>query len=128
MAQVNKKKLANELRREAWRRFARLAGGAASKEARMARLRALFTATELITLEKRLAILILLERGVSYRKIGRALDVTRTTVSAVKRGRENPPKRARPYTTLPPLKLNENHWMKRKERGKKRYYLGVRVV
>jgi uncharacterized protein YerC len=128
MAQVNKKKLPEGLRQEAWRRFARLTGGAASEEARHARLRALFTPTELIALEKRLAILILLERGKSYRAIGRIIDVTRSTVSAVKRGRENPPARARPYTPLPPLKLNENHWMKRKERGKKRYYMGARVV
>ena len=127
MAQVNKRKLPEHIRREAWRQFTRAIGTASSEATLMARLRALLTPTELIALEKRLAILVLLARGWSYRKIGRALDVTRTTISAVKRGMGNPPKKARPYTPLPPLHLNDNHWMKRRERGKKKYYMGARI-
>jgi uncharacterized protein YerC len=54
-------------------------------------LRAVLTPTEIIALEKRLAISVLLARGMSYRAIGKILDVTPVTISAVKRGIGTPP-------------------------------------
>lgn len=92
MVRVNKNRLKGELKKEAWKRFARLVGDARTDDTLLASLRAVLTPAEIIALEKRLAIAILLERGKSYKTIGRALDVTSVTISAVKRGVGTPPK------------------------------------
>lgn len=52
-----------------------------------------FTPNEKIIIEKRLAILYLAERGLSYRKIREEVDVTSKTISFVKRGFKKPIKR-----------------------------------
>jgi len=127
MAQVNKRKIPDWIRKWAWELFARMVHSPRAGTVLAASLKTLLTPTEMIALEKRLAIRVLLARGWSYRKIGRALDITRPTVSAVKRGMGNSPEKARPYAPLPPLKLDENTWYKRRERGKKKYYMGVRI-
>ena len=94
MVRVNKNRIKGELRKAAWKRFSRLVGNARSDDALLAALRAVMTPAEIIALEKRLAIATLLERGMSYQKIGRFIDVTSVTISAVKRGIGTPPKRA----------------------------------
>lgn len=52
-----------------------------------------FTPNEKIIIEKRLAILYLAEKGLSYRKIREDVDVTSKTISFVKRGFKKPIKR-----------------------------------
>lgn len=69
MTHVSKKNVNQELREKAWRRF---------------NADRFLTPTEKILVEKRLLISLLLEQGLSYRKIGEMLDVTRVTISFVK--------------------------------------------
>ncbi len=52
-----------------------------------------FTPQEKIVLEKRLGIFYFLEKGLSYREIGRELAITLKTISFVKRGFKEPRKR-----------------------------------
>ncbi|MFH0806573.1 MAG: Trp family transcriptional regulator [Candidatus Brennerbacteria bacterium] len=96
MVRVNKNRLKGELKKEAWKRFSRLVGNAHTDDVLLAALRAVLTPAEIIALEKRLAIAILLEHGESYQAIGHTLDVTSVTISAVKRGIGTPPKHFRP--------------------------------
>lgn len=96
MVRVNKNRLKGELKKAAWQRFARLVGNARNEDALLVALRAVLSPSEIIALEKRLAILLLLERGKSYQEIGRVLNVTSVTISAVKRGIGTAPKRSRP--------------------------------
>jgi uncharacterized protein YerC len=95
MVRVNKNRISGELKKAAWQRFSRLVANARSEDALLTALRAVLTPAEIIALEKRLAITFLLERGKSYQEIGRTLDVTSVTISAVKRGIGTSPKRSR---------------------------------
>ncbi len=52
-----------------------------------------FTPDEKIMIEKRLAILYLLEKDLSYRQISKEIDVTSKTISFTKRGFQGPTKR-----------------------------------
>lgn len=96
MVRVNKNRIKGELKKAAWKRFFRLVASARTDDALLVALRAVLTPAEIIALEKRLAIAILLERGMNYQAIGRLIDVTSVTISAVKRGIGTPPKRLRP--------------------------------
>ncbi|MBI2278895.1 MAG: hypothetical protein HYU81_02430 [Candidatus Brennerbacteria bacterium] len=91
MVRVNKNRIKGDLKKEAWKRFSHLVGNAHSEDALLTALRRVLTPAEIIALEKRLAITVLLERGMSYQKIGRLIDVTSVTISAVKRGVGTPP-------------------------------------
>lgn len=69
MTYVNKKQIPKELQERAWKRFD------AEK---------FLTPSERILIWKRLAIAVLLEEGLIYRRIGEMLNVTRVTISFVK--------------------------------------------
>ncbi len=74
MVRVNKTQFPKELRERAWKRIQQDAN----------ELKNLLTPEEILILEKRIAILILLGEGKSYREIGRTIDVSPRTVSFIK--------------------------------------------
>lgn len=72
------KKIDQKLSKEAWGRFDP---------------NRFLTPSEKTLIEKRLLIAVLLEKGVTYRKIGEILDVTRVTISFVKHNLKRTPRR-----------------------------------
>ena len=97
MTRVNKKHIAQELREAAWRPFWKTIGKSGSETVFLANMERFLTPSEIILIEKRLLISLLLERGFSYRKIGEALDVTRVTISFVKHNLKRTPRVHRKY-------------------------------
>lgn len=84
MVNVSKTQFPPELRKEVWGKFWRIVKTSPSPEALMKNLSVFLSSNEISMLEKRLAILLLLEKGVSYREIGKTIDVSRSTISFVK--------------------------------------------
>ncbi|TSA44545.1 hypothetical protein D4R51_03530 [bacterium] len=84
MVHVSKKYLEAELKKSAWKNFRKAIKDSGSNEAFLVNLKKFLTPTEIIMLEKRLAIPVLLERGLSYRSIGEIIDVSPNTISFVK--------------------------------------------
>ncbi|MBI2279004.1 MAG: helix-turn-helix domain-containing protein [Candidatus Brennerbacteria bacterium] len=128
MVRVNKTQFPVKLRREARERLRRLLHGTASGEELFRTLAQILTPMELLLIEKRLAIPILLARGMSYREIGRTIDVGPAAISFVKHHLTRKPRVPRRYDALPPIRRSKEHWMEKQKRGKKQYYMGVRVV
>lgn len=94
MTRVNKKNIGQELREKAWKRFD------ADK---------FLTPSEKILIEKRLLISLLLDRGLSYRKIGEMLDVTRVTISFVKRHLKRVPRVSGEASSMMPRRRKKEH-------------------
>lgn len=128
MVRVNKKYLAKELKSEAWGRFWRTLKKSESEETLLAKLGRFFTPTEIAMLEKRLAILVLLERNASYRTIGRTIDVSANTISFVKHNltrkqvvhrRYSPMRNPKPKKKLPffPPRVGHGRWLRAKLNG-----------
>lgn len=92
MVNVNKKYLEENLKNSIWRDFVRKIKKARSEKDIKETIGKLFTLAELIMIEKRLAIISLLKRGLSHREIGRILDVSPATVSFVRNGFSKPKK------------------------------------
>lgn len=90
MVNVSKKYINKELQAKAWSIFLQEIGGAGSPEVLLSRLRKFFTPSEIIMLEKRLSISVLVQQKVSYKSICRILDVSHTTVSFVKHNLTKP--------------------------------------
>lgn len=86
MVNVNKKYLHDRIVKGSWALFKKEVLAAKSDEELKHLLGQFFAPTEKIQLEKRLAILYLLKTGMSYREIGRAIDVAPATISFVKKG------------------------------------------
>lgn len=84
MVNVSKKYINKELQMSAWGVFLHKTKEANSSEEVLTNLKKFLTSSEITMLEKRLLIPLLIERGLSYRDIGRALDVSSTTISFVK--------------------------------------------
>jgi len=84
MVHVNKIQFPSELHKEVWEKFWKITKNSSSPETLTKNLSTLLTSNEIFVLEKRLAILLLLEKGMSYREISRTIDVTRSTISFVK--------------------------------------------
>jgi len=84
MTRVNKKQIEGAVRNEAWQRFREAVKKSGSNEAVTKALAAFLTPSEMTMLEKRLVIPVLLARGLSYREICRAIDISQNTVSFVK--------------------------------------------
>ena len=53
-------------------------------------LEKILTSEEILIIEKRTGIICLLEKGVAYREISRQLDISRPTISFVKKGLKRP--------------------------------------
>lgn len=133
MVRVNKKYIEQELRDEAWRRFGDVVKKSKSEKELVDDLHKFLTEPEIIQLEKRLIIPILLERKKSYRAIGEAIDVTRTTISFVKNNLKrkprirrkysssHPPRKKRKELPLLPPRSGHGRWLRAKLRGQKFY-------
>lgn len=132
MVRVNKKYIEQELRDAAWERFLEIIKKSKSADSTVANLRKFLTNSEMILLEKRLLIPILLERKMSYRKIGEIIDVSRVTISFVKHNLIRKPRTRRKYSSigshrkreelplLPPY-VGHGRWLRAKLRGDKFY-------
>lgn len=85
MAQISKRPLGAEVRREMFQAFFR-ALAKISDEAAMAKiLDDIFTPTEKVMIAKRVMAAILLDRGYPYHKIGEFLKMSPTTINTVQR-------------------------------------------
>jgi|SRR3989344_7241719 len=132
MVRVNKKHIEQELRNAAWKRFLEAIRGSRSTDNLVSNLRRFLTSSEIIQLEKRLIIPILLERKMSYRAIGEIIDVSRATISFVKHNLTRKSRIPRKYGStassrkrkelpiLPPY-VGHGRWLRAKLRGDKFY-------
>lgn len=84
MVRINKTQFPPALRKEVWGKVFKIAEKSSSPEKLSHNFASFLTSSELALLEKRIATLLLLEKGKSYREIGRIIDVTRSTVSYIK--------------------------------------------
>ncbi len=82
MVRVNKTQFPEKLRRQVWEILWNYTKQ--SPEALARKFSTLFTRSEIVMLEKRLAIPLLLNQGLSYKEIGRMIDVSPATISSVK--------------------------------------------
>lgn len=86
-------------------------------------MRQFLSPSEIIMIEKRLAILELLDQGIKYSDIKEIIDVSGTTISFVRKGFKNNPKKQRLIKKEPPkiLKLPDMGYPTYKGRGRWRY-------
>jgi len=101
MVRVSKKYLEEELRRKSWRRFLDEIQKSKLEEELVKNIKKFLTPAEITMLEKRLAIPVLLERGLSYRAIGETIDVSPNTISFVKHNLTKKPVVHRKYSSMP---------------------------
>lgn len=85
MTRINKTQFPIKLRIEAWERIKNEVHATGSLEQFKQSLGTYISPAEMKMLEKRSAILLLLEKGKTYRNIGETIDVSRATVSYIKR-------------------------------------------
>ncbi len=139
MTRVNKKYIKQELQNAAWKYFGDVIKKSKSEKELVQNLHKFLTESEIVMLEKRLIIPILLGRKMSYRAIGEMIDITRTTISFVKKGLKRKPRIKRKYSPnpnyreikeVPPLPSRSGHgrWLRAKLRGQKFYYIKRKVV
>lgn len=83
MVNISRKYLSENLKADAWRRFRQEIGRGSRLETA---LKKIFTPKEIVMIEKRLAILVTLDKGNSYLDIRRLLDVSPGTISFIKQG------------------------------------------
>jgi len=88
---VSKKYINAVIRKHAWDIFHQSLRKTHTPDEYIKRLQTFLTKDELITLEKRLAIPVLLRQGMSYRAIGKELDVSFHMISFVKKGLKRKP-------------------------------------
>lgn len=100
MTNVSKKYIEKKLQTEAWSRFLKKVHQSKSAGALLLSIREFLTDSEITMLEKRLSIPILLERKMSYRAIGAAIDVSPATISFVKHNLTKKPVRHRQYSSF----------------------------
>ena len=98
MVRVSKKYLEDKLKRESWRRLLNEVQKSKSEEELIKSVEKFLTSAEITMLEKRLAIPILLKRGLSYRAIGEVIDVSPNTISFVKHNLTKKPVVHRKYS------------------------------
>lgn len=127
MVRVSKKYLDSELKKRSWQRFLEMLESSKSPEKLATRIGKFLTPSEIVMLEKRLAIPILLDRRMSYREIGRMIDVTPGTISFVKHNltkrpvvhkKYNPMLTPKPKKELPllPPRINYNRWIRERRK------------
>lgn len=86
MVRINRKYLEADLKEEIWKRFLKEFIRIKSPKDLPGLLEKFFTSSEIVMLEKRLAIKYLIEKGLQYRKISETIDVAPATISFVKNG------------------------------------------
>lgn len=95
MVNISKKYLNEELEKNVWELFKKIIRQASSEKDPKNLLGKLFSKSEIAMIEKRLGIFYLLGKGLSYREIGRILDVSSATISFVKKGFRKPDKKVK---------------------------------
>ncbi len=86
MVNVSKKYLDEKLKAEIWNRFVKEISLVKSEKQAEQFLKKLFTSSEIIMLEKRLATMILIDKGLKYRDISNLIDVAPATIAFIKSG------------------------------------------
>lgn len=99
MVNINKTQFPDELRKKAWQKFFVVAHRSTSPDILARELKKVLTSSEIIMLEKRLTIPLLIENGMSYRQIGQMIDVSQTTISFIKQGFKKRPVIHRKYSS-----------------------------
>ena len=84
MVRINRTQFPAALRQKTWKALWIMGKDSESPEAMMRKLKKVIAPSEIEMFEKRLAIMILLKEGFSYRAIGRAIDVSPSTISFIK--------------------------------------------
>lgn len=84
MVNVNKKEIKDDLLGEAWDKLWR--ESKKSDKDFKNKIRSLLSQSELFLFERRLLILMLLDKGLSYKEIGRVIDAPNSTISFIKKG------------------------------------------
>ncbi|MFH0806190.1 MAG: Trp family transcriptional regulator [Candidatus Brennerbacteria bacterium] len=128
MPRTTKKHIGRSLRKKIWNQFFSEIAGFKNHNSDESFLNKFLTEDERLVLEKRLAVRYFLNQGKSLRETSRAADVSRRTVIFVKRGLIKSTRKPRSYDTLPPPRTNKEHWIERRKRGKKQYYMGAKVA
>ena len=95
MSTTSKKYFEGQFKNILWERFLKEIKKSKTGKELEVLLNKYLTPNERVIIEKRLAILFLLEKGSSYQEIKDEADVTSKTVSFVKRGFKKPTKRPR---------------------------------
>ena len=85
MVRVNKTNRVQKFRVKAWENFFENVHKTSSAKIFLANLQSILTPSEILMLEKRLIISLLIKKGVGCREIGRLIDVSPNTVISVKR-------------------------------------------
>ena len=88
MGKTSKKYLDKNLKKEIWLKLKKRIGNNSIEN--YLGLEKILTSEEILIIEKRTGIICLLEKGVAYREISRQLDVSRPTISFVKKGLKRP--------------------------------------
>jgi uncharacterized protein YerC len=118
MVRINKKYLSGELKKEIWEAFFGALRKANSGGELKAALNKFLTSSEIALLEKRLGIKSLLKKGWKYRDIQGALDVTRVTISFVKKGLRRAKRRPRRYSASSLPKRRRKSFLPPRGRGR----------
>ena len=113
MVNVSKKYLERNLKNKIWAGFLKEIAEVKSESGIEQLFEKLFTSSERIMIEKRLAIFYLISQGFKYREIGQMIDVVPSTISFVKKGFKKPPKKEKKLSRLQEIDL--------KRAGKRKY-------
>lgn len=101
MVCINKTQFPKKLRDEVWKGLWSLIQNSSSPESFQEKMKSIFTPTEIIMIEKRIAIPLLLKKGLTYREIGRLIDVSPTTINFIKHHFVKKPVVHRRYSAYP---------------------------
>lgn len=109
MTNVNKKYLEENLKNSVWRNFMKELKSVKTENVLEKIINQVFTPTERTMIEKRLAIIFLVRKKLSYRKIGELIDVTPNTISFVKRGFIKKERKPRQYSSFESTKKRRSN-------------------
>lgn len=110
MVNINKKYLEEGLKKTIWTGFLKGITRVKSNKELEQFLGRLFTPSERVMIEKRLAIFYLIEQGYKYREIGEMIDVAPSTISFVKKGfKMVNPKNKKTNPKLQSVNLSKNY-------------------
>ena len=119
MSRTSKKYFDEKFKKEIWSMFWSELEKSKSKSDADTLLNGLLTPNEKLMLEKRLAVIYLLQKEIGPREIGRRLDVTRRTISFLKSGFKRKPSKKKHYSSSStPPKLTKRKITAYKGRGR----------
>ncbi|MFA6407081.1 MAG: Trp family transcriptional regulator [Candidatus Paceibacterota bacterium] len=110
MTNISKKNFDGNLKIKAWDRLFEVIKNSPSSEALISSIRTFLTPSEIAMIEKRLLILVLLEQKLSYRAIGKMLDVSPATISFVKHNLTKAPVIHKKYSIMKKSETLKDLW------------------